>query len=150
MDECRDIASRATDGGQVVHPFRALGGFVNVNGQWYFSSREGDYGPFSSKREANDALERCIEAQLFAIGDGEKEGETCEPRRLHGLTPEDVKRIRSQTRLSQAHFVSAFNISISTLRSWERGNATPNRTATAYLRVIERHLGLVFEVLNSG
>ena len=67
MDELHSTEARATDVAEVFHPFRALSRFVNVNGQWYFSTREGDHGPFASEQAAHDALDRCIEAQFFDV-----------------------------------------------------------------------------------
>jgi putative transcriptional regulator len=44
---------------------------------------------------------------------------------VHEFTPVDVKNIRSHIGMSQSEFASAFGISVSTLRHWERGDRTP-------------------------
>ncbi len=42
--------------------FRANDRFFQINGQWYFSAREGDIGPFRSRSEAQREAEAYIAA----------------------------------------------------------------------------------------
>lgn len=44
---------------------------------------------------------------------------------VHEFGPLDVKKVRAQVGMSQNEFASAFGISVSTLRHWERGDRTP-------------------------
>lgn len=63
------------------------------------------------------------------------------------LTPADFKRmrrtpqvkvIRRALALTQEEFAARFHIPLGTLRDWEQGVATPDRSARAYLTVIAR------------
>ena len=44
---------------------------------------------------------------------------------VHKFSTVDVKNIRAQVGMSQNEFASAFGISVSTPRHWERGDRTP-------------------------
>lgn len=43
--------------------FRTMDRFFQVNGQWYFSAREGDIGPFRSRQQALREAEAYITAR---------------------------------------------------------------------------------------
>ena len=45
---------------------------------------------------------------------------------VHEFSPLDVKNIRAKVGMSQSEFASAFGISVSTLRHWERGDRSLN------------------------
>ena len=57
---------------------------------------------------------------------------------VHEFTPVDVKNIRAQVGMSQNEFASAFGISVSTLRHWERGDRTPHGPALVLLNVVAK------------
>jgi putative transcriptional regulator len=61
----------------------------------------------------------------------------------------DVKRIRSQARMSQAEFASAFCINPRTLQEWEQGRRKPDATTRAYLAVIARNRKAVLDALTT-
>lgn len=59
----------------------------------------------------------------------------------------DVRKIRSQTGLSQDDFAKRYGFSVSTLRKWEQGQRTPDRSARILLlmigdipKVVDRYL----------
>jgi putative transcriptional regulator len=75
-------------------------------------------------------------------------GETKLPTRRILLPDEvDVKRIRSQARMSQAEFAQAFCINPRTLQEWEQGRRKPDATTRAYLTVIARNRKAVLDAL---
>jgi len=61
----------------------------------------------------------------------------------------DVKRIRSQARMSQAEFSRAFCINPRTLQEWEQGRRKPDATTRAYLAVIARNRKAVLDALGA-
>jgi putative transcriptional regulator len=77
-------------------------------------------------------------------------GETTLPTRRVVL-PDDVnvRRIRSQARMSQAEFARAFCINPRTLQEWEQGRRKPDATTRAYLAVIAKNREAVLEALAS-
>ena len=50
---------RKTDTDNVAH-FRAGSRIFRLNNEWYFSSREGEHGPYASEREAAMGLESYV------------------------------------------------------------------------------------------
>jgi putative transcriptional regulator len=68
---------------------------------------------------------------------------------VHEFGPLDVKEIRAKVGMSQSEFASAFGISISTLRHWERGDRTPQGPALVLLNVVAREPGAVLRALAS-
>lgn len=52
--------------------------------------------------------------------------------------PENIVAIRKKFRLSQAALASLFNISLSTVQKWERGNKKPTGASKKLLDLIER------------
>ena len=78
-------------------------------------------------------------------------GEITLPTRRFVLPDEiDVKRIRSQARMSQAEFARAFCINPRTLQEWEQGRRKPDATTRAYLAVIARNRNSVVDALASS
>lgn len=61
----------------------------------------------------------------------------------------DVRRIRSQARMSQAEFARAFCINPRTLQEWEQGRRKPDATTRAYLAVIARNRKAVLDALTA-
>jgi putative transcriptional regulator len=53
--------------------------------------------------------------------------------------PEDIKRIRAKTKLSQPVFASYIKISKGLLSDWERGIKKPSGTCETLLSIIEKH-----------
>lgn len=67
--------------------------------------------------------------------------------KVREFTPVDVKNIRAKTGMSQNEFASAFGISVSTLRHWERGDRTPQGPALVLLNVVAREPKAVLKAL---
>lgn len=51
---------------------------------------------------------------------------------------QDIKAIRSKTRMSQPKFAEAFHLEVSTLRDWEQGRRQPERSARILLELIDK------------
>jgi putative transcriptional regulator len=71
----------------------------------------------------------------------------CPKAVIHNFTPVDVKNIRSNLGMSQPEFASAFGISVSTLRHWERGDRTPHGPALVLLNVVAKEPEAVLSAL---
>lgn len=59
----------------------------------------------------------------------------------------DVRRIRSQYKLSQREFSALLGISVKTLRNWEQGRRMPGGPARVLLLVVARHPEAVWDVV---
>ncbi|MCD8512144.1 MAG: helix-turn-helix domain-containing protein [Nitrincola sp.] len=68
---------------------------------------------------------------------------------IHEFTPLDVKQVRAKVGMSQSEFASAFGISVSTLRHWERGDRKPNGPALVLLNVVSKEPETVLRALAS-
>lgn len=66
---------------------------------------------------------------------------------VHKLTPINVKNIRINVGMTQNEFASAFGISVSTLRHWERGDRTPQGPALVLLNVVAKEPKAVLRAL---
>ena len=66
---------------------------------------------------------------------------------IHEFTAVDVKKIRAKIGMSQSEFASAFGISVSTLRHWERGDRTPHGPALVLLNVVAKEPKAVLKAL---
>ncbi|MFU8816297.1 MAG: DUF6316 family protein [Pseudomonadales bacterium] len=55
---------RKSDPNQQKSFFRSVDRFFQANGQWYFSAREGDIGPFRSREQALREAKAYIEARM--------------------------------------------------------------------------------------
>ncbi len=66
---------------------------------------------------------------------------------IHNFSSVDVKDIRSKLGMSQTEFASAFGISVSTLRHWERGDRVPHGPALVLLNIVEREPQAVLKAL---
>ena len=71
----------------------------------------------------------------------------CPKAVVHEFTPVDVKRVRSNLGMSQNEFASAFGISVSTLRHWERGDRVPHGPALVLLNIVEKEPEAVLKAL---
>ncbi len=67
---------------------------------------------------------------------------------VHKLFPLDVKSIRKKVNMSQSEFADAFGIFIDDLRSWERGDETPQGTALVLLNVLAKEPKAVLRALS--
>ena len=106
-------------------------------------------------RKRNTAAKRRTKLGL-ALEEAAKEilahvkGEAKLPTRRIVLPEEvDVRRIRSQARMSQAEFARAFCINPRTLQEWEQGRRKPDATTRAYLAVIAKNREAVLDALES-
>lgn len=54
------------------------------------------------------------------------------------LRPEEIKRIRETSRVSQAVFAALLNTSVSTVQKWEIGQKRPTGTALKLLRLVQK------------
>lgn len=79
-----------------------------------------------------------------AIAKGDADPETY---RVHVPPSIDVKAIRVRTGLTQRAFADRFGFSLGALRDWEQGRNNPDRTARAFLIVIDRELEAVERAL---
>ena len=66
---------------------------------------------------------------------------------VHEFKPIDVKNVRSKIGMSQNEFASAFGISVSTLRHWERGDRKPQGPALVLLNVVAKEPKVVLDAL---
>jgi len=69
---------------------------------------------------------------------------------VHEFSSVDVKNIRSNIGMSQNEFASAFGISVSTLRHWERGDRRPHGPALVLLNVVAKEPKAVLKALSSN
>ena len=68
---------------------------------------------------------------------------------VHEFGPVEVKKIRSKLGMSQNEFASAFGISVSTLRHWERGDRAPHGPALVLLNVVSKEPQAVLKALSA-
>ena len=61
-----------------------------------------------------------------------------------------ARRIRSQTRLTQAEFASRIGVPIETVRNWEQGKRSPRGPARALLKLIDTAPDLAFAALSTA
>jgi putative transcriptional regulator len=59
-----------------------------------------------------------------------------------------ARRVRSQTRLTQAEFASRIGVPIETVRNWEQGKRHPRGPARALLRLLDEAPNVAFQVLS--
>lgn len=61
-----EVSMRKSDVSEQKSFFRSVDRFFQVNGQWYFSAREGDIGPFRSRDQALSEATAYIKAKQGA------------------------------------------------------------------------------------
>ena len=66
----------------------------------------------------------------------------CLPAVKH-FSPQQIKRIRSHNKVSQAVFAAYLNTSLSTVRQWEQGLKKPSGISLKLLNLVEKH-GLMY------
>ncbi|MDQ6951734.1 MAG: NadS family protein [Mariprofundales bacterium] len=71
----------------------------------------------------------------------------CPDAVVHKFSAVDVKKIRSNLAMSQTEFASAFGISVSTLRHWERGDRIPQGPALVLLNIVAKEPQTVLNAL---
>ena len=77
----------------------------------------------------------------------EVRGETAPVRKL-GVEGPDIKRIRTNYKLSQGQFATLLGISTATLQNWEQGRRMPEGAARVLLQVAAKHPDAVWDVVN--
>lgn len=68
---------------------------------------------------------------------------------VHKFSSVDVKKVRAKVGMSQNEFASAFGISVSTLRHWERGDRSPQGPALVLLNVVAKEPQAVLKALRA-
>ncbi|MCH8553425.1 MAG: helix-turn-helix domain-containing protein [Natronospirillum sp.] len=68
---------------------------------------------------------------------------------VHEFGPVEVKKVRAKLGMSQLEFASAFGISVSTLRHWERGDRSPHGPALVLLNVVSKEPQAVLKALSA-
>jgi putative transcriptional regulator len=68
-----------------------------------------------------------------------------------GRAPEAsyARRVRSQTRLTQAEFAARIGVPIETVRNWEQGKRSPRGPARALLKLLDHAPDVAFSVLGT-
>jgi len=69
------------------------------------------------------------------------------PSRAFVADGPNIKRIRTNYRLSQDQFAAMLGISLGTLRNWEQGRRTPEGPARVLLQVAASHPDAVLDVV---
>jgi len=59
----------------------------------------------------------------------------------------NVRKIRSNYKLSQNEFAALMGISVKTLRNWEQGRRVPEGAARVLLQVASKHPEVIWEVV---
>ena len=74
------------------------------------------------------------------------------PRSMGASAPDasNARRIRSQTRLTQAEFAARIGVPIETVRNWEQGKRSPRGPARALLKLIDHAPDVAFSVLGAA
>ena len=69
------------------------------------------------------------------------------PERAPPVDAGYARRIRSQTRLTQAEFAARIGVPIETVRNWEQGKRQPRGPARALLKLLDEAPDVAFSVL---
>ena len=54
------------------------------------------------------------------------------------MTPEQIKKIRQKTKLSQSVFAGLLNVSLSSVRQWEQGTRVPTGATKVLLELLNK------------
>ena len=57
---------------------------------------------------------------------------------IEPLTPEEIKKLREESKVSQAVFAAILNTSVSTVQKWEIGQKRPSGPALKLLHLVQR------------
>ena len=71
------------------------------------------------------------------------------PSRKFVIETPDVRKIRSNYKLSQNEFASLMGISVKTLRNWEQGRRTPEGAARVLLQVAAKYPNVIWDVVKT-
>jgi putative transcriptional regulator len=63
------------------------------------------------------------------------------------VAPEGIRKVRRETRLSQAVFAKVLNVSLSSVRQWEQGTRTPTGATKVLLDLLSRQPRLIEQLL---
>jgi putative transcriptional regulator len=69
------------------------------------------------------------------------------PSRSFVIEAPDVKKIRSNYKLSQPEFAALMGISVKTLQNWEQGRRIPEGAARVLLQVAAKHPEVIWDVV---
>ncbi|HNQ95495.1 MAG TPA: NadS family protein [Anaerolineales bacterium] len=69
------------------------------------------------------------------------------PSRSFQINAPDVKKIRSNYKLSQNEFAALMGISVKTLRNWEQGRRSPEGAARVLLQVAAKYPKAVWDTV---
>jgi putative transcriptional regulator len=69
------------------------------------------------------------------------------PSRSFVVEVPNVKKIRSNYKLSQPEFAALMGISVKTLRNWEQGRRVPEGAARVLLQVAAKHPEVIWDVV---
>lgn len=69
------------------------------------------------------------------------------PSRQFVVDGTNIKRIRTNYKLSQGQFATLMGISVVTLQNWEQGRRSPKGAAQVLLQVAARHPDAVWDVV---
>ena len=61
-----------------------------------------------------------------------------------------ARRVRSQTRLTQAEFAARIGVPIETVRNWEQGKRRPRGPAQALLKLLDQAPDVAFSILGKN
>jgi putative transcriptional regulator len=105
--------------------------------------RSGEQEIGDMTRLGKELIESAAEALAIAQG-------KAAPARTIAVETVDVAAIRKRLGLSQDAFARKFGLSAATLRDWEQGRRQMDRTAQAFLKVIDRAPEAVEKALTSA
>jgi len=63
------------------------------------------------------------------------------------LAPEQIQKVRTKTRLSQAVFAKVLNVSVSSVRQWEQGSRTPTGATKVLLDLLSKQPKLLHQLM---
>jgi putative transcriptional regulator len=63
------------------------------------------------------------------------------------VAPDDIRRLRARSGMTQAQFAATFGIGLGTLQKWERGERRPSGAAKSLLRVMQADTPAVVRAL---
>jgi putative transcriptional regulator len=69
------------------------------------------------------------------------------PSRKFIVEAPDVRKIRSNYKLSQNEFAALMGISVKTLRNWEQGRRVPEGAARVLLQIAAKHPDVIWDVV---
>lgn len=84
-------------------------------------------------------LDAMTDEEITAAALADPDAQPISPERLAAARrPSLAKKVRHKLRMGRETFASTYGIPPDTLRAWERHEAVPTPTETAYIRLIER------------